>query len=314
MILTWLGRISMIALVVAVSFWYGISYGPVRGVKADIYMKLASTFSGNPDPAGNQPGAREGTTLMNSGKIHYRVYQSPKSLHEVLDGYEKALVPAEFHLIDRKRLPASFDADRALPQLPFLEALVNRSRVVRQESSTWGYLSYLDLGPEANQDWHAVFRKKAELFARTQRLGDLGTARTVVAVPNHSPENRTTVMSYWTDPDFNLKDLVARGEGDAPGRDIDSLPRIKTLRRVLTFDQVEEKLGFLIVMYETPLPPAEVIEAFTVRARAGGWNARPWKDSAEPVLFLERGGSEVTVFAHRQSGKTSVVTTQRTAS
>ena len=42
----------MIMIVAAATAWFGVTFGPVRGVSADIYTKLASTQMGNPDPSG----------------------------------------------------------------------------------------------------------------------------------------------------------------------------------------------------------------------------------------------------------------------
>ena len=117
---------------------------------------------------------------MNSSKLYYHVFQSSKSVHEVLNDYDRAMVPRDLHTVSPSRFGASMDVSKFIPNLPFLEFLANRSRVVRDESTNWGYLSYLDLGAEANQDWHVQFKSKMVAFAKSKRLGDLGTARTVV--------------------------------------------------------------------------------------------------------------------------------------
>jgi hypothetical protein len=303
----------MILAVAAITAWFGITFGPVPGVRADIYMKLASTYEANPDPAGKLGKEREGITVMNSSKLHYKVFQSSQSIHEVLDSFEKSMVPTEFHLFGRDRFPALAHLDKVLPQMPFLESLMNHSRVVRDESAKWGYLSYLDLGPEANQDWHYQFKIKMTAFAKSRRLGDLGTARTVVAVPNPTSKS-TTVMSYWTDPEFNLNDFEDRG-GDLPGEDVEGLPRIDPLRRLLTFNQVEGRLGFLLVMYDTPLPPEQAVEAFDRKAGAAGWSTRLWRDPEHKkgeILFLRRGQAEVQIFARRDHGRSNVMVSRRT--
>ncbi len=310
-----LRRIALTLAVAAATLWFGITFGPVREVRADIYMKLASVYGENPAPPGKLGKEREGVTLMNSSKLHYRVYQSSESVHQVLDSFEQSMTPKEFHLFDPKRYPELAQLDHVAPQLPFLEALANRTRFVRDESAQWGYASFLDLGPEANLDWQARFQQKMAAFAKSKRLGDLGTARTVVAVPNPTGK-ATTVMSYWTDPDFNLKDFEDHG-ADLPGTDVEGLPRIEPLRRMLTFDHEEDRLGFLLVMYVTTLAPEEAVAGFERKAREAGWEARLWRDPKSrsgPILFLRRGGAEVQIFAHREHGRCYVLASRRSSS
>jgi hypothetical protein len=307
-----LRRIAVIVVIAAATVWFGITFGPVREVRADIYMNLASVYRENPDPPGKQGKQREGVTLMNSSKLHYRVSQSSQSVHQVLDDFEQAMTPKEFHLFSPKRFPEFQEVEKVAPQIPFLESLMQRTRFVRDESADWGYVSFLDLGPEANQDWHIQFKQKMAAFAKSRRLGDLGTARTVVAVPNPTSKS-TTVMSYWTDPDFNLRDFEDHG-GDLPGADVEGLPRIDPLRRILTFDHVEDRLGFMLVMYETPLPPDAAVEAFERKAGGAGWGTRLWRDPQHKqgeILFLRRGSAEVQIFAHRERGRSYVMVSRR---
>jgi hypothetical protein len=308
-----LGRIVPIAAVAAATVWFGITYGPVREVRADIYMKLAAVYGENPDPAGKQGTPREGVTLMNSSKMHYRVYQSSESVHAVLDDFQRSMAPKEFHLFSPSASPSFSRLGSFVPQLPFLAAVMSQSRFMRDESKHFGYASFLDLGPDVNQDWHVRFRDKMEKFSHTMRLGDLGTARTVIAVPNPVGK-KTTVMSYWTDPEFNLRNFDSRTGGDLPGSDVEGLPRIAPLRRLLTFDHVEDALGFLLVMYETPLAPDTAIRAFEQGARGAGWgvqSAADPKDSSAPMLFLRHGDAEVQIYAHRERGRSSVMISRR---
>jgi hypothetical protein len=308
-----LRRLVPIAAVATATVWFGITYGPVRTVRADIYMKLASVYGENPEAAGRQGGVREGVTLMNSGKLHYRVYRSSASVHEVLDDFQRALAPKEFHLFSSAAFPVLSKSGPLASQLPFLENIMSRSRFMRDESGNWGYASFLDLGPEANRDWHIQFKKKMEVFLKTMRLGDLGAARSIVAVGNPAGKS-TTVMSYWTDADFNLKNFDDRTAGDLPGADVEGLPRITPLRRLLTFDHVGDPLGFLLVMYETPLPPEAAVEGFRQSATGSGWTTRvapdPRRKSA-PVLFLNRGSAEVQIFAHREGGRSLIMVSRR---
>jgi hypothetical protein len=305
-------RLALIVVVTAATVWFGVTFGPVHNVRADIYMKLASAYSGNPDAAGKQGAEREGVTLMNASKLHYRVYQSSVSVHDVLDSFQQSMAPKEFHVYSPKRLPAFAGLEKAAPQLPFLESLLSRSRFVRDESKDWGYASFLDLGPEANLDWHAEFKKKTLAYSKSGRLGDLGTARTIVAAANPVSKS-TTVMSYWTDPEFNLKNFEDHG-GDMPGSDVEGLPRIEPLRRVLTFDHVEDRLGFLLVMYQTTLAPEAAIDAFESRARAAGWGghaSRDQKGRSDAILFLSREGVEVQIVAAPEKDGSAVLISRR---
>ena len=308
-----LTRIFIIAAMAAIAIWFGLSYGPMPGVRADIYMNLASNYRSIPDLERNRDPERVGITLLNANRIYYRISQSREPFHQVLDDYQKALTPTTFHLFSPEKLPNLPEIAKVAPELPFLEFLLNQKRIVREESSQWGLVSFLDMGPEANQDWHAVFRRKLEAFSRSGRLGDLGVAKTVVAVPN-PVGNSTTVMSYWTDPDFNVRNLQDSGSGDLPGKDIEGFPRIQATRRLLTFEQLEERLGFVMVMYETPLTPEQAIAAYAKESRQQGWTDHEPEGggkTGEQILFLDRGAAEAQLTARREGKKTVILVNYR---
>ena len=307
-------RATVIVLIALAAVWFGLRYGPAPSVRADIYMNLASSRGPLPDVADQDGGERNGVTLLNSNRLYYRISHTRKSVHRVLNDYQQSITPKSFRLFRQDKLPKVTDVARIAPELPFLEALMNNKRIVREESSRWGLVSFIDMGLDANEDWHAAFRRKVEAFARSGRLGDLGVARSVVAVANVASDS-TTVISSWTDPDFNLRDFQDRGEGDLPGRDIDGMPRIQPTRRLLTFDQKEDRFSFMLVMYETPLTPDQALAAYSREAQRQGWTSTE-QDRAErkdrTVLFLNRNDAEVQLFARRQGNKTIVLVNYQT--
>jgi hypothetical protein len=311
-----IGQLVAIGSIAAVTVWFGLAYGPTPEVRADIYTNLASSYQSMVRLPSNVGAERNGLTLLNTNRVHYRVSFSRRSVHQVLDDYQDALTPKVFHFFPRRLFPASVNMAHSFPDLPLLEALVNRSRTIRVEQKQWGMFSFLDLGPEANQDWSRVFRKRMELMSKTRRLGDLGIAKTVVAFPSGTT-GLTTSIAYWTDPDFDLAAFDPRSSGDLPGRDAQDLPRPASSRRLLTFDQTESGLSFLTVMYETSLSPEQAIETYTVAAAQSGWQAQPLKDEkgqTDPekhVLFLKRGPIEAQLFAYRQKDQTQVLVNRR---
>jgi hypothetical protein len=306
-------RIVVITALAGATLWFGLSYGPAPGVRADIYMDLVSSYRSVPDLTDSRVVQRTGVTLLNGNKIYYRVSTSEKNMHQVLDEYQEAFTPKHFKLFARDRLPNLLEAAKVAPELPFFEFLMNQKRIVREESSQWGLVSFLDMGPEANQDWHAVFKRKLTSFAHTGRLGDLGIAKTVLAAPSPTG-GPTTVIAYWTDPEFNVRDLQDQGEGDRPGKDVENFPRIQPTRRVLTFEQVDERLPFLMVMYETSLSSEQALSAYQSECVRMGWSARR-QERAEgadgEILYLDRGSREVQLFARREGQKTLVLVNQR---
>jgi hypothetical protein len=306
-------RIIIIAVILGSALWFGLSYGPTPGVRADIYMDLASFYRSVPNLGDKGATERAGVTLLNSNRIYYSMSQSRKPMHEILDDYQNALTPKTFQLFARDRMPNLQEVVKVAPELPFLEFLINQKRVVREESQQWGMVSFLDMGPEANRDWHVVFRRKLEAFSKSGRLGDLGIAKTVVAVPNPTSD-LTTVISYWTDPEFNIRDLQDQGQKDLPGKDVANFPRIQPTRRLVTFEQIEDRLGFLLVMYETALSPEQALAAYKAESEKQGWTSRMQEHTegrSGLVLFLNRGHAEAHVFARREGSKTFVLVNHR---
>jgi len=305
-------RCVVIVLIAAVTVWFGLSYGPAPGVRADIYTDLASAYRSAPGLASGAHAERAGTTLLNGNRIYYRVSTSARPMHEVLDEYQEMFTPKQFQLFPHDRLPDMAAVIKVAPQLPFLEFLMNQKRIVREETGQWGMVSFLDMGEEANRDWHAVFKRKLEKFARSGRLGDLGVAKTVMAVPS-AAGGLTTVISYWTDPDFNMRDLSDLGTGDHPGRDVADFPRIQPTRRLLTFEQADEKFPFMMVMYETTLSPDMALGAYDAESSRLGWHTRRQNDPQRggEVLFLNRGAAEAQILVRTESGKTLVLVDHR---
>ena len=309
-----IARIIVIAGIFGAIVWFGLSYGPAPSVRADIYMDLASYYRAIPDLSDPRVSQRTGVTLLNLNRLYYRVSGSKKSIHEVLNEYQEALTPKEFHLFSSERLPGLSNVASIAREVPFLEFLVNQKRIVREESPQWGMVSFLDMGPEANRDWLHVFSEKAEAFAKSGRLGDLGIAKTVVAVPNAAGDF-TTVLSYWTDPDFNLRNLQDSGAGDLPGKDIKDFPRIQPSRRLLTLEQVEDRMGFTFVMYETSLSAERALFSYQQESERQGWTSKLQEHAQGQdgtVLFLNRGRAEAQLFARRDGNRTLVLVNHRT--
>ncbi|HEV3037082.1 MAG TPA: hypothetical protein VHA33_04780 [Candidatus Angelobacter sp.] len=307
-------RVIIIAGIIGATLWFGLSYGPAPSVRADIYMDLVASYRSMPDLSEERVDQRTGVSLLNLNRLYYRVSRSRKSIHDVLNDYQKALTPKQFHLFSSERLPGLQNAASVAPEVPFLEFLMNQKRVVREESSHWGMVSFLDMGPEANHDWHAAFHTKMAAFAKSGRLGDLGVAKTVVAVPNAAGDF-TTVLSYWTDPDFNLRNLHDSGVGDLPGKDIDGFPRIQPSRRLLTFEQVEDRLGFTFVVYEISLSPEQALTAYQQESERQGWTSKlrdRTSGAGGTALFLNRGHAEAQLFARRDGSRTLVLVNYRT--
>lgn len=306
-------QIVIIGAILGAALWFGLSYGPAPSVRADIYMDLASAYGSIPDLNGDPAGQRTGVTLLNGNKLYYRVSRSKKSVHDVLNEYQQALTPKDFHLFSSEHLPNLPDIAKVAPEIPFLEFLMNQKRIVREESPHWGMISFLDMGPEANRDWHVVFQSKMKAFAKSGRLGDLGIAKTVVAVPNASGDF-TSVMAYWTDPEFNLRNLQDSGTGDLPGKDIPGFPRIQPSRRLLTFEQVEDRMGFVLLMYETYLSPEQALIAYQQEAQRLGWTTRlpePERAASGATLFLDRNHEEAQLYARRDGNKTVIIVNHR---
>jgi hypothetical protein len=126
---------------------------------------------------------------------------------------------------------------------------------------------------------------------KTGDMSNVGNLRYVYATRT---KQRTHVLTAWTQDHFDFKSFSAQGEGDAPGRDPDGIPRPPDSRRVVTASVEGTPYG--LHLYESQKAPAEVLAFYDAKMTADGWTTlRPIGPDRELQRGYQKGVVEIAV-------------------
>jgi hypothetical protein len=128
-------------------------------------------------------------------------------------------------------------------------------------------------------------------FAETGDLAALGNLRYVYA---RRGDHGTEVAAVWTRGPLNLPEMVMF-QGDAPGRDVDRVPRPANSRRILSAEMVGRQYG--IHSYECAGPATHELAAYDELLPQLGWLRVANRATADARLnetsraFVQRGAT-----------------------
>ena len=170
-----------------------------------------------------------------------------------------------------------------------------------------GGMAALDLGG------HLTMRSLAPVIRKlaTGKIGEVGHLRYLYF--ERTPTGGTRFLTVWTDDHFDLTRLLPDGQADAPGRDVDGVPRYPGTVRVLSSDE-RGRAGHIAV-YTGPGSPEAAGMFYDARMRTLGWqsDARFAEIAARQNLhskrFVNAKGHEVVVdLADEKDGQGLTVT------
>jgi len=128
-----------------------------------------------------------------------------------------------------------------------------------------GGLVALDFGVGTSP---VALAKKLVAFVASGDMGPVAAVRFVYV--KRSPSGGTQYLTMWTDEKFALLDLVPDGRHDAPGRDLDEVPRLPGSVRLLSV--AERGLPQKLVVYSEANITTESAQLFyRARMRTLGW-------------------------------------------
>lgn len=104
-------------------------------------------------------------------------------------------------------------------------------------------------------------------FAETGELGALGGLRYVYV--HKTQKGNTTVLTAWTDDQFNLAKLMPEENKDCGGSDFNGIPRIPNSQRVLS--AIVDGTPFGLNLYRGGESPEKVVEWIDGEMHARGW-------------------------------------------
>lgn len=300
------GRALAITGLGAGILWFGHVYAPVPEAQATVYEVLGSTLTGVPPFM--QFSVREDqvqTAVLNGGRVHYTLSSTDRSIRDVLDFYESMYaVPASKDRIDVGRLKSMMkDVQRARPKfaevLPQIDQMLARN-AFRVDRGTFGMYGAVRAGDEGEPDHAQRALERVSRFVESGRIGDLGDVKVVYAM-RPTGASKTTLFTFWPDPDYRLDSLSVPEEGDVPGSDIPGLPRPERSRRLLSFGQDMTGIDYRIASYEEPEGRSAAATSWSARLASAGWREdtlarrRSEGSGSGTALFFTRPGREAFV-------------------
>jgi hypothetical protein len=227
-----------------------------------------------------------------------------------------ATVPAD-RLTALAKAPGADDvAESARMLTEFIECLNGHFRIERPQWGVWGALIPHDERLRFGDPAYARAYLKA---VESGKLGDMGTARLVVAIKPRGSE-RARIASFWTTRDFDLNAFQPEPGKDLGGRDIDAVPRFPNTVRLLSFEQHNARSVDTLAVYEGGGSEVQTVLFFSSRMPAAGWRrdgrltaqvkaARAQDTDKGRTLFFTRNNRECVIQIHRSKLSGRLLTT-----
>ncbi|MCC6555561.1 MAG: hypothetical protein IT372_21580 [Polyangiaceae bacterium] len=148
--------------------------------------------------------------------------------------------------------------------------------------------------------------RRIAAVAETGDLSKLGNVRYVFAEP--TANGRTHVVTAWTDGSFNLYSMLPQAGGDAPGSDLDGVPRPNGATRLLT--ATIDKVPYSLRIYDAPSSPGEVLAQYDQDLARRGWQKVMGGTADHPVAVYDHPGVQLYVIPSRDRERTMVTLIQ----
>ncbi|MCS6799543.1 MAG: hypothetical protein NZ898_13645 [Myxococcota bacterium] len=291
-------RAARVALVLVVVAALGAAFFGyrARAQLGELLLSIGAQLMRYPD-ARRQDAPR--TLVLNGQRLRFASGTADHDLSRVLDHYEARCAERAGHFAEQLR------ALRGTVQAPpgdgdFFDG------VLRMQTAHRGFVACLDMGPDSVPP-EGVFERFDRLM-RTADLANLGQLRYVYA--ERSAEGRTHFLVFWSEGEFRIVDLFP-DDGDAPGSDPATVPRLPGTRRLLSFHEQDHPQH--LALYEIPGRNAETTRAeLRTRMQRDGWrlvdgNRSGAEGNAPPAMVFERDQSMVTLVV-TPSGRGSTLT------
>jgi len=167
-------------------------------------------------------------------------------------------------------------------------------------------------GGVASLDWGAEKHGIAEIVRRMGRLaetGDLGeVARLRYAYTERRDDGGTRFLTVWTDETLSFRQLLpASGVGDAPGFDIDGIPRFPGTTRALSMEEAGNPQR--LTVHEGGGSPSTAAMFYRSRMKQAGWVEETTfaelaaHQQRHALHFLREGHEAFLSFSDREDGQ-----------
>ena len=306
-------RVGLIVLLVGLIFGFGHFMTP-RGPDAwaRVFVELGDTLGSPGVPEYMQYEVDEGSVqevYLNDNTLFYTLYRSEKSVPALLDYYEnlyspesakrESLAPPGAKEALLARVPVG-ERDETADRIEETEDILN-DKFVRFDGKGWGGFATIYNGDENEADWHNRMTERIRKFKDTGLASDLGAPKIVVAFEDPSQDN-TQYFNVWPGSDFDHRNVMPRGEADAPGYDVEDIQRPWGSKRMITFGQNHGGVNYTILVYRGEGRTDDVLEHFVSEMTRDGWavsarfaEARARQDDPEPAMLFIKEGKEAYI-------------------
>lgn len=281
---------ALVAAALAVLLY--VDYRAARAAVFERLLGLGQRMASYLDDASTTEAPR----MLELNGVHFLV-AAGRTNHppEMVRGfYRDRYAGKETDLIDLlKQLKAHHAVPPTLPGLPALEF----------GNAEQGGVAALDLGPGKISIRDLI--ERFDRFRKTGNLGDIGRLR--YCYTERSGNGGTRFLTIWTEEKFNLNQLIAANDrSDAPGRDLDGVPRYPGTRRILSGAEAGMPQG--LAVYEGAGSAETAMMFYRARMKTLGWGEEPnftgaAAEKGKQALHFARQGHEVFLaFSDHETG------------
>lgn len=211
----------------------------------------------------HHPGATEGnnqTLRINGATLQVRASQIDEPMGDVLDYFEVRCQARDGQTAAQLE---ELIADAPSPLADLDTSMVDATE--RYESSHRGFVACLDQGEERAD--HESLMLKIQSYLDTGNISDIGHMRYVYA--ERISDDESYFITIHSDSDLNVFEMFP-SDGDAPGRDVEGIPRPPDSNRILS-SWVEGEPYAMNLYTSSERTPEEFVAHFREVLPAEGW-------------------------------------------
>jgi hypothetical protein len=214
------------------------------------------------------------TLHLNGQEIHLATAVTRHPLERVLDYYESRCMEHDGRLAEQITELSRGDAVPGEIDGSMFDA------TLRSEEGNKGYVACLDQGTERASPDGVI--EKFERFKATLDISEMGALRYIYA---EESDGTTLFVTFWSDGPLRIREIFP-SEGDAPGRDVEGVPRPDGSRRILSSWEAGEPQ--IVAMYQSGEAEVRDIDSFYRRSMEdGGWTLLELDEERRRALGFE---------------------------
>lgn len=310
-------RITLIIIIGTVCVWGGLHISPSSNqVNAKVFDTLLSFAKGMPDYMFEQGESAEPRKIKVNGiQTYLKVQQSDDAIADILDFYADQYKPLQ---LDSKLMKAvekiegDPSVDKIVKAYQVLDCM-RKSRQFRYEVENYGFWGTFEFRDKNLKLGSVEYLEKITEAIDSGQLGKIGTFRVTMAL-KRGENSSTRILNFWTDDDFDLKNLHPDAAGDMPGEDIENIPRFVGAVRHLSVAQENQQTLDRVVIYGAEGSAINHILYYHSMMANEGWQADSSfeKNLKKPtngnVMFYKRKGRECTISIDPDADSGEVIT------